>query len=311
MLVDPAPGPRPRPGCCGRGAEPRGRGGDRGLSDRGGCEEPVASASRGPKWPGCDKRCRARGILTRERGGEAGIVGCVSAGVSLADESPAGGRLVVAVTDHANLTWRSPLVGRNDDEVGPRFPAMTGIYAPELVMERLGAEGGIIVTPGVVAGVEDHEHLSAYESETVQVDHRLAVMFGTGAGCDRGGPHGAARRGGGGDGMVIQKRRRAVVDHDVKDTGLAAAGVLRVEWAEKEMPVLASIRERFAKEKPLKGVRIGACLHVTSETASLMRTLQAGGAELALCASNPLSTQDEVAAASGGRIRYLDLRHQG
>lgn len=110
-----------------------------------------------------------------ECGGEAGIVGCVSAGVSLADESPAGGRLVVAVTDHANLTWRSPLVGRNDDEVGPRFPAMTGIYAPELVMQRLGAEGGIIVTPGVVAGVEDHEHLSAYESETVQVDHRLAV----------------------------------------------------------------------------------------------------------------------------------------
>jgi len=88
-----------------------------------------------------------------------------------------------------------------------------------------------------------------------------------------------------------------VVDHDVKDKSLAAAGVLRVEWAEKEMPVLALIRERFAKEKPLKGVRIGACLHVTSETASLMRTLAAGGAELALCASNPLSTQDDVAAA--------------
>jgi adenosylhomocysteinase len=88
-----------------------------------------------------------------------------------------------------------------------------------------------------------------------------------------------------------------VVDHDVKDTGLAAAGVLRVEWAEKEMPVLALIRERFAKEKPLKGVRVGACLHVTSETASLMKTLAAGGAELALCASNPLSTQDDVAAA--------------
>ena len=70
-----------------------------------------------------------------------------------------------------------------------------------------------------------------------------------------------------------------MVDHDVKDKGLAAAGVLRVEWAEKEMPVLALIRERFAKEKPLKGVRIGACLHVTSETASLMRTLAAGGAE--------------------------------
>jgi len=88
-----------------------------------------------------------------------------------------------------------------------------------------------------------------------------------------------------------------VVDHHVKDIGLAAAGVLRIEWAEKEMPVLALIRERFAREKPLRGVRIGACLHVTTETASLMRTLAAGGAELALCASNPLSTQDDVAAA--------------
>jgi adenosylhomocysteinase len=88
-----------------------------------------------------------------------------------------------------------------------------------------------------------------------------------------------------------------VVDHDVKDLALAASGVLRIEWAEKEMPVLALIRERFAKEKPLQDVRIGACLHVTSETASLMRTLAAGGAQLALCASNPLSTQDDVAAA--------------
>jgi adenosylhomocysteinase len=88
-----------------------------------------------------------------------------------------------------------------------------------------------------------------------------------------------------------------VVEHDVKDRSLAAAGLLRIEWAEKEMPVLALIRERFAKEQPLRGVRVGACLHVTSETASLMRTLQAGGAEVALCASNPLSTQDDVAAA--------------
>ncbi|NLE09959.1 MAG: adenosylhomocysteinase [Actinobacteria bacterium] len=87
------------------------------------------------------------------------------------------------------------------------------------------------------------------------------------------------------------------MDHDVKDKSLAPAGVLRIEWAEKEMPVLAQIRERFAKEKPLAGVRVGACLHVTSETASLMRTLAAGGAQLALCASNPLSTQDDVAAA--------------
>ncbi|MFH0915971.1 MAG: adenosylhomocysteinase, partial [bacterium] len=96
---------------------------------------------------------------------------------------------------------------------------------------------------------------------------------------------------------MLTRRRWTVVDHDVKDKSLAASGVLRIEWAEKEMPVLALIRERFAKEKPLKGVRIGACLHVTSETASLMRTLATGGAELALCASNPLSTQDDVAAA--------------
>ncbi len=88
-----------------------------------------------------------------------------------------------------------------------------------------------------------------------------------------------------------------MVDHDVKDTCLAGDGVLRIEWAEREMPVLALIRRRFAEEKPLKGVRIGACLHVTSETASLMRTLAAGGAQLSLCASNPLSTQDDVAAA--------------
>ena len=88
-----------------------------------------------------------------------------------------------------------------------------------------------------------------------------------------------------------------MTDYDVKDVGLAGKGVLRIEWAAKEMPVLALIRERFEKEKPLKGVRIGACLHVTSETASLMRTLEAGGAQVALCASNPLSTQDDVAAA--------------
>ena len=88
-----------------------------------------------------------------------------------------------------------------------------------------------------------------------------------------------------------------MTDYDVKDKGLAGKGVLRIEWAAKEMPVLALIRDRFEKEKPLEGIRIGACLHVTSETASLMRTLAAGGAEVALCASNPLSTQDDVAAA--------------
>ena len=85
--------------------------------------------------------------------------------------------------------------------------------------------------------------------------------------------------------------------YDIKDPNLAAEGMARIEWAEREMPVLRLIRERFSKEKPLRGLRIAACLHVTAETANLMRTLQAGGAEAALCASNPLSTQDDVAAA--------------
>ena len=87
------------------------------------------------------------------------------------------------------------------------------------------------------------------------------------------------------------------MDHDVKDLNLAQQGKLRIEWANQNMPVLNSIRERFAKEKPLKGVRVAACLHVTTETASLMQTLQAGGAQITLCASNPLSTQDDVAAS--------------
>jgi adenosylhomocysteinase len=86
-------------------------------------------------------------------------------------------------------------------------------------------------------------------------------------------------------------------DHDIKDIDLAPAGRLRMEWAEREMPVLRLIRERFAKEKPLAGVRLSACLHVTTETANLARTLQSGGAEVVLTASNPLSTQDDVAAA--------------
>jgi adenosylhomocysteinase len=88
-----------------------------------------------------------------------------------------------------------------------------------------------------------------------------------------------------------------MVKHDVKDIGLAKKGRLRIEWAEQEMPVLRSIRERFEKEKPLKGIRIAACLHVTTETASLVETLKAGGADIHLCASNPLSTQDDVAAS--------------
>src|SRR5260370_7627870 len=84
---------------------------------------------------------------------------------------------------------------------------------------------------------------------------------------------------------------------DVKDTSLAPRGKDRIEWAAKDMPVLRPIRERFAKEKPLKWIRMSGCLHITTETANLAITLQAGGADLVLCASNPLSTQDEVAAA--------------
>ncbi len=84
---------------------------------------------------------------------------------------------------------------------------------------------------------------------------------------------------------------------DIKDPGLAAAGLKRIVWAERDMPVLRTIRDRFEREKPLKGLRMSACLHVTAETANLARTLVAGGADLLLCASNPLSTQDDVAAA--------------
>jgi adenosylhomocysteinase len=83
----------------------------------------------------------------------------------------------------------------------------------------------------------------------------------------------------------------------VRDPKLAAEGVNRIEWAEREMPVLRQVRARFERERPLKGKRVAACLHVTTETANLMLTLKAGGAEIALCASNPLSTQDDVAAA--------------
>ena len=87
------------------------------------------------------------------------------------------------------------------------------------------------------------------------------------------------------------------MDHHVKDLGLVKQGRQRIEWADIEMPVLRSIRERLRRERPLAGLRIAACLHVTTETAALMRTLIAGGAQLRLCASNPLSTQDDVAAA--------------
>jgi adenosylhomocysteinase len=85
--------------------------------------------------------------------------------------------------------------------------------------------------------------------------------------------------------------------YDVKDLALSAEGKRRIEWADRQMPVLAEIRERFEREQPLSGYRVSACLHVTTETANLMRTLKAGGADVVLCASNPLSTQDDVAAA--------------
>src|SRR3972149_3820487 len=86
-------------------------------------------------------------------------------------------------------------------------------------------------------------------------------------------------------------------NYDVKDLSLAPKGKLKIEWAALDMPVLRLIRDRFAQEQPLKGRRLSACLHVTSETANLAITLKVGGADVVLCASNPLSTQDEVAAS--------------
>src|SRR3972149_2431107 len=85
--------------------------------------------------------------------------------------------------------------------------------------------------------------------------------------------------------------------YDIKNPKIADGGRHRIDWAEQEMPVLRQIHERFKKERPFKGLRMSACLHVTAETANLMRALQAGGAELVLCASHPLSTQDDVAAS--------------
>ena len=99
--------------------------------------------------------------------------------------------------------------------------------------------------------------------------------------------------------------------YDVKDLALAPEGVRRIEWADRNMPVLRAIRERFERERPLAGYRVSACLHVTTETANLMRTLKAGGADVVLCASNPLSTQDDVAAALVDSPRHRDLRDQG
>src|SRR5262245_27616626 len=88
---------------------------------------------------------------------------------------------------------------------------------------------------------------------------------------------------------------------DVSNRSLAKAGQARIDWAGRFMPVLAQIKNRFAKEKPLKGLKIAACLHVTTETAQLVETLKVGGADVWLCASNPLSTQDDVAAALAAR----------
>src|SRR5919108_39311 len=102
-----------------------------------------------------------------------------------------------------------------------------------------------------------------------------------------------------------------MIEHDVKNMGLAAEGRLKIEWAEQSMPVLRQVRERFAREQPLKGIRLGACLHVTTETAVLMLTLRAGGAHLALCASNPLSTQDDTAAALVKAYDIAVYAHKG
>ncbi|MBI2920533.1 MAG: adenosylhomocysteinase [Planctomycetes bacterium] len=107
------------------------------------------------------------------------------------------------------------------------------------------------------------------------------------------------------------KPAKTGTDSDVTDLGLAKQGRQKIEWAEKQMPVLRAIRARFEKEKALKGVRVAACLHVTSETANLMRTLLAGGAEVTLCASNPLSTQDDTAAGLVGEYGIRTYARRG
>jgi adenosylhomocysteinase len=99
--------------------------------------------------------------------------------------------------------------------------------------------------------------------------------------------------------------------HDIRDINLAPKGRQRIEWADRNMPVLRTIRERFAREKPLAGQRLAACLHVTTETANLVRTLRDGGAEVALCASNPLSTQDDVAASLAHDFGIMVYAHKG
>ncbi len=97
--------------------------------------------------------------------------------------------------------------------------------------------------------------------------------------------------------ILVEEKKGCMMNYDIKDLSLAKKGTLRIEWAKKDMPVLSLIEKRFQEEKPLNGLKIGCCLHVTTETANLMNTLKAGGAEVVLCASNPLSTQDDVAAS--------------
>ena len=97
--------------------------------------------------------------------------------------------------------------------------------------------------------------------------------------------------------IINEDMEKKMEKFDIKDKSLAEGGRRRIKWAEREMPVLRSIYERFIKERPFDGIRMSACLHVTTETANLMKTLQAGGADVVLVASNPLSTQDDVAAS--------------
>ena len=107
--------------------------------------------------------------------GDDPVVGYVCQGAWLPDDEACGPVRVVAVSDHVNLTWRSPLTGPNDEAVGPRFPSMTGIYRPEVFLDRVGAAGGIIVETGVVAGVRDDGRLAPYEAEVARAPGYLAV----------------------------------------------------------------------------------------------------------------------------------------
>src|SRR5262249_38272067 len=128
---------------------------------------------------------------------------------------------------------------------------------------------------------------------------------------DRSGPADARRDAPDRPGATSRQGRHSMVEHDVKNLSLAAEGRLKIEWAEQSMPVLRQVRERFTREQPLKGIRLGACLQVPPKTAVLMLTLKAGGAQLALCASNPLSTQDDTAAALVGQYEIAVFAHKG